>query len=151
MDLYFGAVLQAQDCTFPNGISVSEGGKYREFGTGGNIYCAPGGQSVFTLTLRAEIYLNSNSTICGGVAINSVVSNNNSTFVNDATMTFSGPLTVTQTVNGTQLSYTDFGRISGGSNVTGAKWNLIENSVLGHSANVPGTNAGSTCGTCVAD
>jgi hypothetical protein len=151
MDLYFGAVLQAQNCTFLNGISVSEGAKYREFGAGGNVYCAPGGQSVFTLTLRAEIYLNSNSTICGGIAVNSVVSNNNSTFVNAATMTFSGALTVTQTVNGTELSYTDFGGVNGGSNVTGAKWNLIENSVLGNSANVPGTTAGSTCGTCVAD
>lgn len=151
MDLYFGAVLQAQNCTFLNGLSVAEGGKYREFGTGGNIYCAPAGQTVFTLTLRAEIYLNGNSTICGGIAVNAVVSNNNSTFVNAATMTFSGPLAVTQTVNGTELSYTDFGAVSGDSNVTGAKWNLIENSVLGHSANVPGTTAGWTCGTCVAD
>jgi hypothetical protein len=151
MDLYFGAVLQAQNCTFLNGISVSDGGKYREFGSGGNTYCAPSGGSVFTLTLRAEIYLNSNSTICGGVTVNSVVSNNNSTFVNAATMIFSGALTVTQTVNGTELSYTNFGSVRGGANVTGANWNLIENSVLGNSANVPGTTAGSTCGTCVAD
>jgi hypothetical protein len=151
MDLYFGAVLQAQNCTFLNGISVSDGGKYREFGSGGNIYCAPGGGSIFTLALRAEIYLNSNSTICGGVTVNAVVSNNNGTFVNAATMTFSGALTVTQTVNGTELSYTNFGNVSGGASVTGAKWNLIENSVLGNSANVPGTTVGSTCATCITD
>ena len=151
MDLYFGAVLQAQNCTFFNGISVSDGGQYREFGSGNNVYCAPRGGSVFTLTLRGEIYLNGNSTICGGTTVNAVVSNNNSTFVNAATMTFSGALTVTQTVNGTQLSYTDFGGVSGGANVTGARWNLIENSVLGNSANVPGTVAGRTCGTCIAD
>jgi len=151
MDLYFGAVLQAQNCTFLNGISVSDGGKYREFGSGGNIYCAPSGGSVFTLTLRGEIYLNSNSTICGGTTVTAVISNNNSTFVNAATMTFSGALTVTQTVNGTELSYTDFGGVSGGANVTGARWNLIENSVLGNSANVPGTTAGKTCSSCVAD
>jgi hypothetical protein len=151
MDLYFGAVLQAQNCTFLNGISVSDGGKYREFGSGGNIYCAPSGGSVFTLTLRAEIYLNSNSTICGGITVNAVVSNNNSTFVNAATMTFSDALTVTQTVNGTELSYTNFGDVNGGANVTGGRWNLIENSVLSNSANVPGTTAGSTCATCVTD
>jgi hypothetical protein len=58
---------------------------------------------------------------------------------------------VTQTVNGTELSYTNFGSASGGANVTGASWNLIENSVLGNSANVPGTIPGSTCGTCTAD
>jgi hypothetical protein len=151
MDLYFGAVLQAQNCTFLNGISVSEGGKYREFSSGGNIYCARSEGSVSTLTLGGEIYLNSNSTICGGITVNSVVSNNNSTFVNAATMTFSGALTVTQTVNGTELSYTNFGSVNGGANVTGAKWNLTENSVLGNSANVPGTIAGRTCSTCVAD
>jgi hypothetical protein len=151
MDLYFSAVVQAQNCTFLNGISVSEGGKYREFGSGGNTYCASSGQSVFTLALRGEIYLNSDSTICGGIAVNSVVSNNNSTFVNAATMTFSGALKVTQTVNGTELSYTNFGAVRGGSNVTGVKWSLIENSVLGNSANVPGTSAGRTCNTCVAD
>ncbi len=151
MDLYFGAVLQAQNCTFLNGISVSDGGKYREFGAGGNVYCAPSGGSIFTLALRGEIYLNSNSTICGGTSVNSVVSNNNSTFVNAATMTFSGALTVAQTVNGTELSYSNFGGVSGGENVTGARWNLIENSVLGNSANVPGTTAGNTCATCVAD
>jgi hypothetical protein len=151
MDLYFGAVLQAQNCTFLNGISVSDGGKYREFGSGGNIYCAPSGGSVFTLTLRAEIYLNSNSTICGGITVNAVVSNNNSTFVNAATMTFSDALTVTQTVNGTELSYTNFGDVNGGANVTGGRWNLIENSVLSNSANVPGTTAGSTCATCITD
>jgi len=58
---------------------------------------------------------------------------------------------VTQTVNGTELSYTNFGAVRGGSNVTGVKWSLIENSVLGNSANVPGTSAGRTCNTCVAD
>jgi hypothetical protein len=109
------------------------------------------GGSVFTLASRGEIYLNSNSTICGGIILNSVVANNNSSFVNASTMTFSGALTVTQAVNGAELSYTKFGGVSGGSNVTGAKWNLIESSVLGNSANVPGTTAGRTCSTCATD
>ena len=73
-------------------------------------------------------------------------------FENDSTMTFSGPLNATNgVVAESGLSYAIFGKVDGGSNVTGAKWNLFQGSALSDSVNVPGTNPGTTCSTCTAD
>ena len=67
-------------------------------------------------------------------------------------MTFSGPLTVANSVvieGG--LSNAIFGKADGESNVTGVKWQLFQGSVLNGSANVPGSSPGSVCSTCTAD
>jgi hypothetical protein len=73
-------------------------------------------------------------------------------FENDSTMSFSGPLTAANgVVYEGGLSNAIFGKVDGGSNVTGIKWNLFQGSALSGSANVPGTSPGRTCSTCTAD
>ena len=149
---FSAAIIQPTGCNFVNGVTLAWGAVILDVGAGGNTYCAPEGGAVFQSTYHSLIVLGKPSTICAG-NIGSLLSlNMHGEFENDSTMTFSGPLTVGNgvVVEG-GLSNAIFGKVSGGSNVTGVKWNLHQGSVLNSSTNVPGTSPGRTCGTCTAD
>jgi hypothetical protein len=149
---FAAAIIQPTGCNFVNGVQVSWGALFLDVGTGGNTYCGPEGGVVFQATYHSLIVLGKPSTICAGNVGILLALNMHGEFENDSTMTFSGPFTVASVVvveGG--LSNAIFGTVSGESNVTGTKWQLLQGSVLNGSANVPGTNTGSTCSTCTAD
>lgn len=149
---FAAAIIQPTQCNFVNGIEVSWGAVFLDVGAGGNTYCSSNDGAVFQATYHGLIVLGKPSTICPGKVGFLLVLNMHGEFENDSTMTFSGPLSVAEgVVVESGLSNAIFGKVSGESNITGPKWNLLQGSVLSGSTNVPGTSPGKTCSTCTAD